>query len=86
MNSKENKTVFLLGDFNINYKQDTSTNKFFDSMSSHLFLPYILQQTRTRSNSKTLIDYIFSNVISSNFIPGIITLYLRSPTPILHSL
>ena len=33
--SKENYTVFLLGDFNINllnYDQDTSTNKFLDSL------------------------------------------------------
>ena len=38
--SKENKAVFLLGDFNINllnYDQDTSINEFFESLSSHLF-------------------------------------------------
>ena len=43
--SKENKTVFLLGDFNINllnYDQDTSTNEFLDSLSYHLFLPCLL--------------------------------------------
>ena len=57
----------MLGDFNknlLNYEQDTSTNEFLDSLSCHLFLPHILQPTRVRSNSKTLIDYIFSNAAS----------------------
>ena len=57
----------MLGDFNknlLNYEQDTSTNEFLNSLSSHLFLPHILQPTRVRSNSKTLIDYIFSNAVS----------------------
>ena len=49
--SKENKTVFLLGDFNINllnYAQDTSTDEFLDSLSFHLFLPHILQSSKVR--------------------------------------
>ena len=74
--SKENKTVFLLGDFNINflnYDQDTSSNEFLDSLSSHLLLPHILQPKRVRRNSKTPIDNIFSNAISSNIIPDNIT-------------
>ena len=55
--SKENKTVFLLEDFNtnlLNYDRDTSINEFLYSLSSHLFLPHILQPTRLRSNSETL--------------------------------
>ena len=35
--SKENKTVFILGDFNINllnYDQHSLTNEFLDSLSS----------------------------------------------------
>ena len=60
--SEENKTVPLLADFNINlnYDQDTSTNEFLSSLSSHLFLTHILQRTIVRSSSKTLIDNIFS--------------------------
>ena len=42
--SKETKTVFLLGDFNINllgYDQGTSTNEFIDSLSSQVIsAPY----------------------------------------------
>ena len=66
--SKENKTVFLLGDFNINplnYDQGTSTNEFLDSQSSHLFLCCIFQPARVRSSSKTLI----SKKISSAYPP-----------------
>ena len=67
--SKENKTVFLLGDFNIdllNYDQHSLTNEFLDFLSSHMLLPHIVQPTRIRNNSKTLIDNIYSNVITPN--------------------
>ena len=43
--SKENKTLFLFGDFNINllnYDIHPSTNEFLDSLSSHYFLLNIL--------------------------------------------
>ena len=59
---KENKTIFLLGDFNINllnYDIHPSTNEFLDSLSFHYFLPHILQPSRVTTNSKTLIDNIF---------------------------
>ena len=42
--SKENKTIFLLGDFNINflnYNIHLPTNEFLDSLSSHYFLPIV---------------------------------------------
>ena len=51
--SKENKTVFLLGDFNIdllNYDQHSLTNEFLDSLSSHMLLPHIAQPTGIRNN------------------------------------
>ena len=65
--SKENKTLFLLSDFNNNlFNCDTHppTNEFLDSISSHYFLPHIIQNKRVRSNLKTLIDNISSNLIS----------------------
>ena len=40
--SKENKQVFLLGDFNIdllNYNDHQPTNEFLDSLASNSFLP-----------------------------------------------
>ena len=39
---KENKTVFLLGDFSIyllNYDQHSFTNEFLNSISSQMLLP-----------------------------------------------
>ena len=63
---KENKTTFLLGDFNndlLKYESHTSTNEYLDSLSSSTILPYILHPTRITGHSKNLIDNIFSNYI-----------------------
>ena len=63
--SKEQKQI--LGDFNINllnYNEHQPTNEFLDSLASNSIIPYILQPTRVTSHSKTLIDNIFSNVLS----------------------
>ena len=61
--SKEQKSIFLLGDFNVNllnHNEHNQTNEFLDSLVSTSFLPLILQPTRTTSHSNTLIDKIFS--------------------------
>ena len=74
--SKENKTIFPLGDFNINllnYDIHPPTNEFLDSLSSHYFLPHILQPSRVTTNFKTLIDNIFSNMAVPNIISGNLT-------------
>ena len=71
--SKEQKSVSLLGDFNfnpLNYSNHNPTNEFLDSLASNSFVPYILQQTRLTSHSKTL---IFSNMISLETISGNLT-------------
>ena len=63
--SKEQKSVFLLGDSNINllnYNVHNPTNEFLDSLASNSFLPYILQPTRITSHSETLIGNIFTNI------------------------
>ena len=55
--SKENKTVFLIGDFNVDllkYDQHPSTNKFLDPLSTRMLLNHIIQETRIRNNSKTI--------------------------------
>ena len=60
--SKEQKSVFLLGDFNINllnYNVHNETNEFLNSPVLNSFLPYILQPTRITSHSKILIDDTF---------------------------
>ena len=65
--SKEQKYGFLLGDFNVNllnFNDHNPANEFLDSLVSNSFVPYILQPARLTSHSKTLIDNIFSNIIS----------------------
>ena len=52
--SKENKTIFLFGDFNIdllNFDINPPTNEFLDSLSFHYFLPHILQPSSVTTNS-----------------------------------
>ena len=82
--SKEQKQVFLLGDFNINllnYNDHQPTNDFLDSLASNSFIPYILHPTRITSHSKTLIDNIFSNYISHEIISGNITATISDHLP-----
>ena len=74
--SKEQKSIFLLGDFNVNllnYNEHYQNNKFLDSLASNSFLALILQPIRINSNSNTPIDNIFSNVIDPNIISRILT-------------
>ena len=62
--SNENKRKIIMGDFNVDLmKVDDNdiTAKYFDIMTSHLFVPHIVHPTRITSTSKTLIDNIFSN-------------------------
>ena len=82
--SKEQKQVFLLGDFNINllnYNEHQPTNDFLDSLASNSFIPYILYPTRITSHSKTLIDNIFSNYIFHEIISGNISATISDHLP-----
>ena len=76
--------VFLLGDLYINllnYNNHQLTNDFLDSLASNSFILYILHYTRTTSHSKTLIDNIFSNLISHEIISGNITATISNHLP-----
>ena len=82
--SSENKSVILLGDFNVDlmkHENHHSTNEFLDSLSSHLFLPHITQPTRIRDSSKALIDNIFLNALIENTISGNLTTTLCDHLP-----
>ena len=82
--SKEQKSVFLLGDFNVNllnYNEHNQTNEFLDSLASNSFIPLILQPTRITSHSNTLIDNIFSNVIEPDIISGNLTATISDHLP-----
>ena len=82
--SKEQKSVFLLGDFNVNlltYNGHNQTNEFLDFLASNSFIPLILQPTRITSHSNTLIDNIFSNVIYPDIISGHLTATISDHLP-----
>ena len=82
--SKEHKSVFLLGDFNVNllhYNEHNQINEFLDSLASNSFMPLILQPTRITSHSNTLIDNIFSNVIDPDIISGNLTATISDHLP-----
>ena len=75
-NSKEKKNVFLLGNFNVDllkYDKHAGTNGFIDSLSSYMYLPYILHPARVTSHSQTIIDNIFSNYVSKEAVCGNLT-------------
>ena len=68
--------VFLMGDFNIDllqYDSITISNDFINSMTTHSFLPYILQPSRVTGHSATLMDNIFSNVTDIESVSGNLT-------------
>ena len=55
-NIRENKSIFLLEDINIDllkYDNHTQANEFLDSFSSNVVLPYIVHPTRVTGHSKT---------------------------------
>ena len=82
--SKEQKSVSLLGDFNINllnYNNHNPTNEFLDSLASNFFVSYILQPTQLTSHSKTFIDNIISNIISPEAISGNLTSTISDHLP-----
>ena len=82
--SKEQKSIFLLGDFNVNllnYNEHNETNEFLDSVASNSFIPLILQPTRITSHSNTLIDNTFSNVIDPDIISGNLTATISDHLP-----
>ena len=72
--SKEQKSIFLLGDFNVNllnYNEHNQTK----------FIPLILQPTRITSYSNTLIDNMFSSVIEPDIISGNLTATISDHLP-----
>ena len=77
--SKENKEVYICGDFNFDLLKidtDSITQNFFNMLCSYSFLPNILQPTRVTVNTATVIDNIFSNNIQDEMKCGNILLTL----------
>ena len=79
------KEFFILGDANINLLHYSSKNKvkhYLDMLNANNCRCAIDKPTRVKSNSATLIDHIYTNVISSNIIPGIITSDISDHFPV----
>ena len=82
--SKEQKQIFLLGDFNmnlLNYNEHQPTNEFLDSLASNSIVLYICSQQVLNPHSKTLIDNIFSNILSFEAISGNISATMSDHLP-----
>ena len=64
--SKEQKSILLLGDFDVNllnYNEHNQINEFLDFLASNSFIPVMLQPTRITSHCNTLMDDIFLSFI-----------------------
>ena len=82
--NSENKTILLLGDFNINLlncETIKSHSDFLDLFGSFYMLPCITLPTRLTSQSSTLIDNIFLSPFSDDIISGNLTVSLSDHLP-----
>ena len=71
--SREDKTIMLMSDFNIDllkYDTNKDSTMFLDIMYTNFLLPYITIPTRVTTHSKTLIDNTFSDNIEDGLISG----------------
>ncbi len=72
---KGNLPCVISGDFNVDllrFKTHAKTNAFLDGICSHGFLPIISKPTRVTTSSATLIDHMYTNLITSSYHSGII--------------
>ena len=70
---KENKEVYITGDFNIDllkYEINPKYQEFYNLMTSSGFLPYIILPTRITDTTMTIVDNIYSNTFSDNVLSG----------------
>ena len=71
--TKENKELYLCGDFNIDLLKIDDINshkKFYELLCSYGLLPQIFYPTRECGESLTIIDNIFTNNLSSTILSG----------------
>ena len=82
--SKEKKTCYLAGDFNMNLlhlEKKTEIEHYYDVITDAKFTPLITSPTRITTDTKTLIDNIFFNDFSSNIISGNLTVCISDHMP-----
>ena len=73
-NDKKNKKCYILGDFNVNIynSSSSSTRKYLDCLFSNNFLPIISRATHFGGLNGTCIDHILTNDLSKVVNNGII--------------
>lgn len=67
--------LFICGDYNIdllNAKKHKSTDDFLNMMCSNFQYPEITRPSRITTHSATLIDNIFTNMLDSNIVSGLL--------------
>ena len=83
--ARENKLVYLMGDFNINlfnFDKYLLTNDFLNLMYTHSYIPLITKATRVYKSSATLIDNIFTNTVGSDNMNGVLMTDISDHFPI----
>ena len=81
---KENKSLYLCGDFNVDLLKidtDKQTNDYFDSLTDNNVLPLITLPTRITNKSKTLIDNILTNKFNIGTLSGNLTVSISDHIP-----
>ena len=81
--SNENKTLYIMGDFNINLAEH-SKNVFLTTALSYSLLPLINKPTRISENTVSLIDNIFTNNFCTDILSGVIYSDISDHFPIFH--
>ena len=81
--NKENKRVFLTGDFNFDLLNTShnETFEFFDSMMSSFLLPVITLPTKINKGKSTVIDNIFTNQFNPEMKSGNLQLAISDHLP-----
>ena len=83
----ENKTCYLLGDYNINLfsiEKHLATSEFIENMFSYEFVPCINKPTRDAGGTATLIDNIYCNDTSETEMTGLFYINISDHYPIFY--
>ena len=73
---KENKELYICGDFNSDMLKtdvDVKYSRFYETLSSYGLVPFILLPTRITETSATIVDNIFTNNMTNTITSGNIT-------------
>ena len=83
--SSQGKKCFIVGDLNLcllNFDSNQFSSNLIDLMFSHGFLSLLKFPTRISHNSASLIDHLWTNMQSENYLSGIITSYISDHFPV----